>query len=454
MGEFSDLELDGRVATAGDSDWDEARQAWNLAADPQPSAVAFVEGPDDVAKVIRFARGTGHMVVGQGTGHGAVAVGSFEDTIVIKTERMRGVEVDGDARTARVEAGVHVSELGEAAQEHGLSSLPGSSPNVGVIGFNLGGGLSWLGRRHGFACNGVRAIELVTADGEQRRVDADNEPDLFWALRGGGGGYAIVTALHLDLVPVSDVYAGALLFPAELGADAIRAYRDWAATVPDEVTTVVRFLRPPPIPDVPEPLRDRPLLTIDGAVIGSQAEGEKMIAPLRELGEPIMDTFDQIPASGLSRIHMDPEPPVPGLGHHTVVKELSDEAIEAFAGAAGPDAGSPLLLAELRHLGGALGRPADNAGALDKLDADYVMLAVGLPMAPEMGEAIEKSLDGLEETMQPWAAEGGYFNFAERPSAVESILPEATCKRLTEVKRQWDPDELIRANHMVSLTPA
>lgn len=179
-----------------------------------------------------------------------------------------------------------------------------------------------------------------------------------------------------------------------------------------------------------------------------------MIAPLRELGEPIMDTFDQIPASGLSRIHMDPEPPVPGLGHHTVINELSDEAIDAFAGAVGPDAGSPLLLAEFRHLGGALGRPADNAGALDKLDADYVMLAVGLPMAPEMGEAIEKSLDGLEETMQPWAAEGGYFNFAERPSAVESILPEATCKRLTEVKRRWDPDELIRANHMVSLTPA
>ncbi len=454
MGEFRDLELDGRVATADDSDWDDARQAWNLAADPQPRAVAFVEGPDDVAEVVRFARETGHKVLGQGTGHGAVALGSFEETIVIKTERMRGVEVDGDARTARVEAGVHVSELAEAAQEHGLSSLPGSSPNVGVIGFNLGGGLSWLGRRHGFACNRVRAIELVTADGEQRRVDADNEPDLFWALRGGGGGYAIVTALDLDLLPVSDVYAGALLFPAELGPDAIRAYRDWAANVPDEVTTVVRFIRPPPIPDVPEPLRDRPLLTIDGAVIGSQAEGEKMIAPLRELGEPIMDTFDQIPASGLSRIHMDPEPPVPALGHHRVIKELSDEAIDAFAGAVGPDAGSPLLLAELRHLGGALARPAENAGALDKLDADYVMFAVGLPMTPEMGEAIEKSLDGLEETMQPWAAEGGYFNFAERPGAVESILPEDTCKRLAEVKRKWDPDELIRANHMVSLAPA
>jgi hypothetical protein len=454
MGDFSDLKLDGRVATPGDSDWDEARQAWNLAADPNPGAVAFVESPDDVAKVIRYAGQHGHKVTGQGTGHGAFPFGSFEDMIVIKTERMRGIEVDGSAKTARVEAGVHGVELGEAALEHGLCSLPGSSPNVGAIGFNLGGGLSWLGRRHGFACNLVRTIELVTADGEQRRVDADNEPDLFWALRGGGGSYAIVTALHLDLVPISEVYAGSLIFPAELGADAIRAYRDWAADVPDEVTSVVRFLRPPPMPDVPEPLRDRPLLTMGATCIGSQADGEKMIAPLREIGEPIMDTFDQIPAPALYRIHMDPEPPVPGLGHHGLLKELSDEAIDAAVGAVGPDAGSPLLFTEFRQLGGALGRPADNAGALDKLDAAFVMFGLGMPMTPEMGGGIEKALDDLDEAMQPWAADGGYFNFAERPCETEAILPADTCKRLAEVKRKWDPDELIRANHAVSMTPA
>ena len=187
----------------------------------------------------------------------------------------------------------------------------------------------------------------MTADGEARTVDANNEPDLFWALRGGGGGYAIVTALHLHLIPLAEVYGGVLIFPAEVGAEAVRAYRDWTRTVGEEVTSVVRFLRPPPFPDVPEPLRDKPLLTIDAACIVDEAEGERLIAPLRELGEPIMDTFAQMPVAGLSRIHMDPEQPVPALGHHALIPELTDEAIEAFYGAVGPQAGSPLLLAEL-----------------------------------------------------------------------------------------------------------
>ncbi|MGH2966163.1 MAG: FAD-binding oxidoreductase [Solirubrobacterales bacterium] len=453
MSDFSQLSIAGRVATPADSDWDEARRAWNLATDQRPDAVAFAESADDVAKVVRFAGQNGLRVAGQGTGHGAVALGSLDEAILIKTERMRGVEVDAEARTARVEAGVLALELGEAAQLAGLCTLPGSSPDVGVTGYTLGGGLSWLGRRYGFACNRVTAIEVVAADGEPRRVDADNDADLFWALRGGGGGYAIVTAIHLALLPIAELYAGALLLPAEVGAEAVRAYRDWATTLPDEVTSIVRFLRPPPIPDVPEAIRDRPLLTLGAACIGSQADGEKMVAPLREIGEPIMDTFGQIPAAGLSRIHMDPEVPVPGLGHHALIEELPDEAIDAFVGAEGPEAGSPLLLAELRHLGGALGQPAEDGGALSKLDADFVMLGVGLPMNPELGQAIVGHLDEVHDAMQPWASEGGYFNFAERPCDVEAILPAETCSRLAEVKRSWDPDRMILSNHALALDP-
>jgi hypothetical protein len=325
---------------------------------------------------------------------------------------------------------------------------------VGITGYTLGGGLSWLGRQYGFACNRVAAIDVVTADGEARTVDAHNEPDLFWALRGGGGGYAIVTAMHLHLVRLAEVYGGALVFPAEVGTAAVRAYRDWTQTVGDEVTSIVRFLRPPPVPDVPEPLRNKPLLTIDAACIVDEAEGEGLIAPLRELGEPIMDTFAQMPVAGLSRIHMDPEQPVPGLGHHALIRELTDDAIEAFHGAVGPEAGSPLLLAELRHIGGALGRPAAKAGALDHLDGDYVMFALGMTMSPEMGEAVDGALTGLHETMAPWAGEGGYFNFAERTCDVDAILPADTCRRLGEVKRRWDPDGTVRANHALALEPA
>ena len=454
MSDFSRLSISGRVATPADPDWDEARQAWNLAADPHPSAVAFVESAEDIAATVRFAADHELKVLGQSTGHGAAAVGPFDDTIVIKTERMRGIEVSAADRRARVEAGVLALEIGAAAQADGLCSMPGSAPDVGVVGYTLGGGLSWLGRRYGFACNRVNAIELVTAAGEARRVDADTDADLFWALRGGGGGYAIVTALELELTPIADIYAGALVFAAELGTDAVRAYRDWAHGVPDEVTSIVRFLRPPPLPDVPEPIRDKPLLTIDAACIGTEEEGARLIAPLRELGEPILDTFGQIPIEGLSRIHMDPEQPVPAIGDHMVIRELPDEAIDAFFGVVGPEAGSPLLLAELRHLGGALAREAPGAGALSKIDAEFAMLGIGLPMTPELGEAIDVRLDLLNETMAPWAGEGGYFNFAERPCDIDAILDPQTCARLAEVKRRWDPDETIRANHAISLTPA
>jgi hypothetical protein len=454
MSDFTELAIAGRLATPSDPDWDQARAAWNLAADQRPSAVAFVESAEDVARTVRFATENDLRVAAQGTGHGAVALGPLDETILVKTERMRGIEVDADAQTARVEAGGLVLELSQAAQAQGLSSMPGSSPDVGVTGFTLGGGLSWLGRRYGFACNRVRAIELVGADGEPRTVDGENDPDLFWALRGGGGDYAVVTALHLNLVPISDVYAGALLYPAALGAEAVRVYRDWAASVGDDVTSVVRFLRPPDLPDVPEPLRNTPLLTIDGASIGSQAEGEAAFDPLLEsLGEPMMSTLGQIPAEGLCRIHMDPEQPVPGLGHHKAIRELPDAAVDVFAELGDPET-SPLLLTELRQLGGALGRPDPDGGALSHLDAAFVMLGIGLPMTPELGQAIEGQLDRFDEVMAPWVADGGYFNFAERPCDADAILPAETCARLAEVKRKWDPAGTIVANHAVSLDPA
>jgi hypothetical protein len=452
MADFSQLSIRGRVATPDDSDWDEARQAWNLAADQRPEAVAFVESADDVAKVVGFARDNGLKVTGQGTGHGAAALGALDETILIKTEKMRAVEVNGDS--ARIEAGALAEEVAGAAIEKGMCSMPGTSPNVGVTGYTLGGGLSWLGRKHGWACNRVTSIELVTADGEARSVDADTEPDLFWALRGGGGGFAIVTALHVELLPISEAYAGALLFPPELTADGLRAYRDWTASAPEDVGSMVRMLNLPPIPDIPEPVRGKKWLAISAVVIGSEDEGKQAIGPLREIGEAAMDSFAQMPATGLTRIAMDPEPPVPGLGHHRVINELPDEAVEAFVEAAGPDSGSPLLLAELRHLGGALARPAESGGALNKLDGEFVMLGIGMLMDPALKDPIAAQLDELADAMQPWAAEGGYYNYAERPCDVDAILPEETCRRLSQVKRSWDPDELIRSNHSVALATA
>jgi hypothetical protein len=453
MTDFSALQIDGRISTPNDADWDEARAAWNLKADQRPAAVAIVESAEDVAAVARFAAENGLNLAGQGTGHGAGPLApALAGSILVKTHRMRAVEVDADAQTARVEAGALSAEVGKAANEHGLVFMPGSSPDVGVVGYSLGGGLSWFGRRHGFACNRIAAIELVTAEGEARTVDTENDPDLFWALRGGGGGYALVTALHVRLLPIAEAFGGILIFPAEVGADAVRAYRDWAAEAPEEFTTVVRFITPPPIPDVPEPLRGKPLLTIDGAFIGSEEEGEALIAPLREIGEPIMDGFTQMPTAGLSHIHMDPENPVPGIGDGLTLRELSDEAIDAWVGVAGIDSGSPLLLSEIRHVGGALGRPDESGGALDRLDAEWAMYSVGMPMTPELGEAIPAHIDRIEETMAPWGTDGAYFNFSDRPKHVDHILPADVCARLRDVKAKWDPNNRIVANHALELT--
>jgi hypothetical protein len=455
MSDLSGLQIDGHLAVPSDPDWDQARLAWNLAVDQRPEAVVFAASASDVAATVGFAAANDLKVAAQGTGHGAGPLPALDGTILLKTERMRGVAIDPEERTARVEAGVLSLELAEAAGEHGLTSLPGSSPDVGVVGYTLGGGLSWFGRQYGFACNSVTGIDVVTADGEQRSVTAADEPDLFWALRGGGGGYAVVTALHLSLLPIAEVYGGILIFPAALGAGAFRAYRDWAATAPEEITSVARLLRPPPIPDVPEPLRGVPLITIDGCFTGDAAAGDELIAPLRALGEPIMDTFGPMPAAGLCRIHMDPEQPVPGLTAQAPIAELSDEAIEAFvANGPGPETGSTLLLAELRQLGGALSRRSEGGGALGKLDFPFVMEAVGALMAPDAGETVPRDLKRLDDALAPFRAAGGYYNFVDSPCDVDAILPAETCSRLAEVKRQWDPEGTIVANHAITLGDA
>ena len=270
---------------------------------------------------------------------------------------MKGIEIDAEARVGRYEAGVLWMEANPAAGEHGLANLSGSAPDIGVVGYTTGGGFGWLARRHGLACNSVRAIELVTADGEQRRVDADNDPDLFWALRGGGGSFGVVTAIEFGLAELPEVFAGSVIYPAdERSTEIVNRYFEWAARMPDEVTSIVRFLQLPALPQIPEPLQDRPLLTLGACYAGPESDGAELIQPIRELGEPVMDTFQTMTPSGLPAVHMEPDEPVPGLVYTTSIRETPQEAIDAFIETAGPDSGSPLLAAELRQCGGAVGR--------------------------------------------------------------------------------------------------
>jgi FAD binding domain/Berberine and berberine like len=439
----------GQVVLPGEDDWDEARQAWNLAADQRPAAVVFPESAEDVAAVVRLARGLGHRVAAQGTGHAALPLGPLDGTILVKTSRMRALEVDPVARRARAEAGVLWQEVADAAAEHGLAGLAGSSPDVGVVGYSLGGGMGWLARRHGLAANSVRAVELVTAGGRLVRADRDHHPELFWALRGGGGSFGVVTALEFALYPVRELYAGVMFWPVERAAEILHAWREWVETVPEEVTSVGRLMRFPPIPDVPEVLRGRSFVLVEAAYLGSEPDGAEILRPLRELG-PELDTMATIPAATLASVHMDPPQPVPAVGDGTMLAELPAEAVDALVAVAGPDSGSPLVSVELRHLGGALAEPSPEQGAVGTLAAAFAMFAVGMPMTPEMRAAVEAHVHLVRGALARWEADRTYFNFAERSVDGDDLFPPDTHRRLREIKALYDPEELFVATHSIS----
>jgi FAD/FMN-containing dehydrogenase len=438
--------LTGDAYVPSDEAYGVERLAWNLSADQNPPLIAVVETAQDVVEVVNYARANDMRVAPQGTGHGAAALQSLEDTILLRTTRMRGVTIDVDGRSARAEAGTIWTDVTEPAAEHGLVALHGSSPNVGIVGYTLGGGMGWLARSHGLAANSVTAIELVTADGRLHRIDHETEPELFWAIRGGGGSFGIVTAIEFDLYPMTEIYAGWLIFPIERSAEVLHAWREWTQTVPDTVTSVGRILRLPPFEDIPEPLRGRQLVVIEAAYQGTQAEGDALIAPLRELGAE-MDTFAVMPASQLVRLHQDPEDPVPGAGDGSMLAEGPAEAIDAFIETAGPDSGSTLLSAELRHIGGAIARRVPGSGAA-RLDGEYVMFAVGIAMTPEMHAAAEADVRRIQSALEPWSMHN-YFNFSEMPGDGEEQFDSDTYALLQEVKERFDADELIVANHPI-----
>jgi hypothetical protein len=442
----------GDVVLPGDADWDAARLAWNLAVDQHPAMVALPETAADVAAIVSYAAAAGLRVAVQGTGHGAAARGGeLSDSILLKMERMRGIEIDAANRSARVEAGVVWAEVAGAAAEHGLAALAGSSPDVGVVGYTLGGGLSWLGRRYGLAASNVLSVEIVTAGGEIRRIDADTDPDLFWAVRGGGGSFGAVTAIEFALFPVAEVYAGIMLWPIERAGEILHAWREWTTDMPDEMTTVGRLLQLPPIPDIPEPFRGRSFVAIQAFFLGAEAAGAELIAPIRALG-PEIDTLATISTAVLQHVHMDPEHPVPGVGDGMLLDELPAAAIDALVAAAGPGSGSPLLSVEVRQLGGALGRPAAGGGAVSHLDADFALFGIGVAMSPEMGAAVAAHTGVVREALSPWEAETTYLNFAERDVPAERIFGPYTNHRLRAVKTAYDPADLFRSNHPV--TPA
>jgi hypothetical protein len=380
-----------------------------------------------------------------GTGHNAFAMGDLSDSVLVRTPALSDVQIDPVAGRARVGAGVLWAPIAEAAAAHGLAALHGSSPDTGVVGYTLGGGISWYGRSKGLAVNSVTAVELVTADGTVVRADADHEPDLFWALRGGGGAnFGLVTALEFALYPIASAYAGMLVWDRW---DAQRVLGRWAELVagaPEELTTSYRHLNFPPIPEVPEPFRGRSFVIVDGAALGD--DGARLLAPLREL-KPEIDTFADTPAPGLVRIHLDPEQPTPGWGRGMLLDELPPAAVDRVIDVAGPDSGNDLPLAiEIRHLGGALSRPHATGGALSAIDGQFLLVSGGMVIGDRAKPTIAL-IDRVTGAFGDWSRGREYLNFREERTDPAAAYDAATLERLRSVRSAVDPAGLFQANH-------
>jgi FAD/FMN-containing dehydrogenase len=440
--------MPSELLTSQDANWDLERGAFNVLLDQQPAGIALPRNADEVADVVSAAAADGKRVAAQRTGHSAAPLGALADTVLLRTAGLGGVEIDQESRSARVGAGVLWGDVVPRASELGLAALHGSTPTVCVSGYSLGGGVSFYGRQHGLACNRVTAIELVNADGEQRRVDADNDPDLFWALRGGGGSFGVVTALEFDLLEMPAVHAGALFFPIEQASEVLQGWLEWTATAPEEVTSVGRMMNFPPIPEVPEPFRGQSFVVLEAIYSGDEASGAELVAPLRGLGTVTMDTIATVPPAGIADLHMDPPQPSPYAGASLLTGELDSAAIDALLAAVGPGSGSQLVSVELRHCGGALSRAPEGAGALATLPGSFLAFGVGIVPVPEAMAPTQGWLDAFRTAMGPYEA-GAYLNFRDDPTALETAFPAETVARLREIKNEYDPDNLFHSNHPV-----
>jgi FAD/FMN-containing dehydrogenase len=435
------------VVRSGDPRFDEARQAFNLAVDQRPEQVAFPADAHEVATLVRRAREQGLRIAVQRTGHNAGPIDWERPALLLRTDAMQGVTIDAGARKARVNGGARWADIVDDLSDLGLAALSGSARNIGIAGYSLGGGQGWLGRKHGLQANSVTAIELVTADGELVRADHENEPELFWALRGGGGNFGVVTALEFDLYAVSEICAGALLYPFERGGEVLHAWRELTADVPEEISSVFKLLQLPDLPEIPEPLRGSSFAVVMAAVLGDEAAGGAFLEPLRALG-PQMDTFAMVPPAALSYLAMDPEDPLPYTSSGQLMSELPAEAADTVIEIGGAGSGSPLAMIEFRHIGGALARSAPHHGANAALNGEYVLFALGGILAPEDAPVMDEAVRRVSAAMEPWRS-GWYLNFVEQDFDVARAFDAETWRRLQETKARVDPDGVFVANHAI-----
>lgn len=433
------------VFRPGDPGYDEESAGFQLGFSPRPDVIVGATGSDDVRAAVAYAAARGLPVGVQATGHGVPA--AAEGGLLITTRRMDGVRIDPGARTARIEAGVRWRQVVEAAGPYGLAPLNGSAPGVGAVSYTLGGGLGLLAREFGYTADHVRSLDVVTADARLRQVTPAGDPELFWALLGGGHNFGVVTALEVGLVPVARLYGGALLFDGELRDEVVRTYLDWVETVPDTLTSSLAVMVYPDMEQVPAPLRGRYTLSVRIAFTGDEARGERLVAPLRAIGPTDTDSLREMPYTDSASIHRDPEFPHAYWGDSAMLSGLDAGTLTELLDMTGP--GAPVMcIVQLNALGGALARRPAVPTSVPHRGAAFLMRGLSPLSGPELPQ-VREVYGRFFGRLAPVTV-GRSLNFVFGDGArTEGLYEEETVRRLAGLKAHYDPANLFRRNYNI-----
>ncbi|GAB3258079.1 FAD-binding oxidoreductase [Nocardioides dilutus] len=431
-----DARTTGTVAVPGDAAYDALVSPWNLAIPVRPAVVVAAATAGDVVEAVRYGARHGLRVTPQATGHGPMAELTTE--LLVTTAGLDEVVVHPQG-WARVGAGVKWLKVVEAAAPYGLAPLSGSITDVGVVGYTTGGGLGPMARTYGMAIDKVRAIEVVTGDGQLRRTTPTDHPELFFGLRGGKGMLGIVTAIEFDLVHQPTFYGGSLWFDGDDAATVIERWLHWSEDLPELATTSIALFQLPDMPGVPPQLADRLTLSVRYVWTGDAAEGERRFAEIRAAAPVILDDVSDRPYTEIDAVHTDPLDPTPAFEAGAVLTDFDAAAMDALLALTGPGAASPQILVEVRQMGGAIARPGEHPAAFASRDAAYSLLVVGISEVP----GVEDHAAAILEAMRPWTGGRRLPNFTFTPEEYADAYDEATRARLRRAIRTYDPQGVM-----------
>nr|WP_239522663.1 FAD-binding protein [Geodermatophilus sabuli] len=439
-------ELTGSLHTPDEPEYDALVSPWNLAVPMRPAAVVAVGTAEDVVAAVRFAGAHGFTAGVQATGHGAER--SLAGHLLVLTRGLDEVTVHPEG-WARVGAGVKWSQLVPVAARYGLAGVNGSTTDVGIVGYTTGGGVGPMARTHGINADRVRAFEVVTGDGVFRRVTPTEYPDLYFALRGGKGAAGIVTAIEFDLIRMPEFYGGAVYFDGADAAAVIDRWRGWADALPEQGTTSFVVFQLPPMPDVPPPLAGRMTLGVRFLWTGEPEEGARLLDELRAVAPVILDDAELRPYTEIDHVHADPVDPMPVVDPAILLNGFPAEAAQRLLAVAGHGSGSPQVLVEVRHLGGAYAREGQHPSAFSHRAARFSVLAVGMAVDEATAAGALAHADQVFAALADWDTGGVWPNFGIPHDAVSArrCYDEPTLARLREVVDTYDPQGVLQAGY-------